>query len=125
MKTAVSYMLIAYLWTVVVILPGIHTADPAHHHHPFDHSAKAEEDPCHRKMYHRDFDKGCKHDSHYANPVEVCSLCDLFLNADVFSFFHHADEAGFQFTSQNLICLKPIYPFLFFFANSVRGPPAI
>ncbi|MBK9107777.1 MAG: hypothetical protein IPM92_05195 [Saprospiraceae bacterium] len=81
---------IVLVLAIIAILPSLHIVESQNnqHHHSFEHSIDKEEDPCHRKIYHRDFNKGCQHDSHYSVPIESCSLCDLFLNADVFSFFN-------------------------------------
>src|SRR5687768_17415400 len=45
------------------------------------HDEADENDPCHRKLYHDDFSKGCEHKSHLL-ASKKCSLCDHHLTAD-------------------------------------------
>jgi len=41
-----------------------------HHHHERAHSAEAERDPCHRRIFHADAEAGCQHPAHLA-PLEL------------------------------------------------------
>jgi hypothetical protein len=46
-----------------------------------DHSAKAEQDGCHRTLYHAEKNDGCKHNSHFVN-FDKCTLCNHFFQSD-------------------------------------------
>jgi hypothetical protein len=43
------------------------------------HTVKAEKDPCHRSLYHRD--KACDHKTHVSG-LKKCPLCQLSFHAD-------------------------------------------
>ncbi len=111
-----------YLGNVVVT----DVAHPLFHQHEHEevHTASAEQDPCHRAIYHGEKETGEAHHNHVSQVHEKCTLCDVIIHRD-----HRLTETP-QFTSAEAAAT----PFSFYLVFSsfgsqpsslTRGPPAI
>ena len=68
------------------------------HSHQSDqcaHNSIEESDPCHRSLVHHDFENGCKHATHFENPIRHCPLCDVILHFDhiVHEFYYCQNDS--------------------------------
>ncbi|MEZ4987408.1 MAG: hypothetical protein R2795_20580 [Saprospiraceae bacterium] len=80
-KQSIQHTLVA--WGLMLLLlfaqseawvwhPFLH----ADHHHEH-HAAAAEQDACHRAIFHHDTINGCEHPAHLSQPTWDCELCDF------------------------------------------------
>jgi hypothetical protein len=85
------------------------------------HDEADENDPCHRKLYHDDFSKGCEHKSHFLS-LKKCSLCDHHLTVDKIL---QSDELPIAI-DHTFSCARTVIttaPLTFSFQLPARGPP--
>lgn len=79
-------------------------------------------DPCHRSLIHHDLENGCKHATHFSNPLKHCSLCDILLHFDQLiigqKYFLHNSFAIVEEIKFIQIFIPAFYHF-----HQSRGPP--
>ena len=83
------------------------------------HTVKAEKDPCHRSLYHRD--KGCDHKTHVSS-LKKCPLCQFSFHAD--QWMSVASPAGHRLaTASSQTRLVQLYVHPCALPGSSRAPP--
>lgn len=118
-----SLLLLFGYFLNVVSFESFHQA--VHHHEHADlHTEEAEEDACHRAIYHGETSQDCEHKSHIAETHASCELCKVTV-----SRFHFAskitkvvdypfDYSAYQVSSISAFgCGHSL-------SSSPRGPPA-
>jgi hypothetical protein len=85
------------------------------------HHVADENDPCHRKLYHHDFSKGCEHSAHFI-ASKKCSLCDHHLTTDKIVYTEtKASEFRHSFSFLSVAILAA--PTTHALQIPARGPP--
>lgn len=72
------FLLVAYLF--VFLFSNI-SHEIAHDHEESQelHTLEAEQDDCHRTIYHAEKNNGCDHREHFLPYTASCDLCDAFI----------------------------------------------
>jgi len=87
------------------------------------HSALNEKNPCHKDIYHREKDNGCKHTAHLIK-VEKCKHCHILFHADQVTLSATSSKITFHdfvvLTNFMSVTLSGIN-----LQQSLRGPPTI
>ena len=87
------------------------------------HTVEAEQDECHRTLYHAAQNNGCDHREHFLPSSSSCELCDAFIRN-----YQIDDEASFIAAAEFLLELEEtklplsISP-VFVYQRSPRAPP--
>ena len=117
-------MLLAGYFLNVVSFERFHQA--VHHHEHADlHTEEAEEDACHRAIYHGESSHDCEHKSHLLETEIACDLCKVTVSR------FHFNSATVQASNQpNQFAHIQATSTAFLDSNcslvySPRGPPAI
>jgi hypothetical protein len=97
------------------------------HSHPTDqceHNSIAESDPCHRSLVHHDFENGCKHSTHFENPLKHCSLCDMVLHFDHINHGLYYNQIDVELITEEIAFDACFISGTYFYTQG-RGPPTI
>ncbi|MBK7797950.1 MAG: hypothetical protein IPJ53_02460 [Saprospiraceae bacterium] len=114
------------LMIFIYLLAIFQTSGSYFHTHEHDvgisHNAEVEKDACHRTIYHRDLNHGCKHPSHLTKAAKKCSLCEgiLFLDTariDAFAFLLNF------YNVQEISSYAPLVKLVFHSEIMNKGPP--
>lgn len=93
------------------------------HEHAVEHTEQAEEDPCHRALYHQDKENGCEHRSHIV-VADKCDLCDVIAPVDALSLSLFSFTSDFLFPEKNTFGRYIIHTGANLHLPS-RAPPAV
>lgn len=119
-----SLLLLFGYFLNVVSFESFHQA--IHHHdHSELHTEEAEEDACHRAIYHGETSHDCEHKSHLAETHDSCELCKVTV-----SRVHFASEVvdvleNYAQYTVNKPASTKVFGCNFSLAFSPRGPPAL
>ena len=95
------------------------------HQHPsqVSHSIEAENDPCHKAIYHVEEEKACKHESHISKK-ESCCDCHLLFHSDQIIFRNSlAQSRNHQVFDGSILILS--HPEEITLYHPSRGPPLV
>ncbi len=101
-----------------------HVHHDAEDHHHVHHDEEAEQDACHRAIYHQEQGDGCTHDAHILAQTTGCEFCDSLLSqTDLLEELelYAANETVALVTSNFSQQHQPLY-----WSNHtpLRGPPS-
>ncbi len=115
--TALSLLMFAPgIW-----IPALHSEDG--HGHDSCHTGFVETDPCHRKIVHSDFERGCAHAQHLSGESTYCAGCRL-LFAGFQQFVHcFVPDARFSMEAPVLVFLGLAHPLSLTLLARGRSPP--
>ena len=85
------------------------------------HSEEQEEDPCHRTVYHDDWQKGCHHATHLI-VSDKCQICDCAIHSDQSLVSSHIDSPV-PYPIKQFITYKNNLDSYFAVISSSRAPP--
>ena len=106
----------------VVSFNGFHEAIH-HHEHAELHTEEAEEDACHRAIYHGETSHDCEHKSHLTQTINDCDLCKVTVsrfhyNPNIVQALEKPVHVAF-----NKPASTKVFGYDFSLAYAPRGPP--
>ena len=116
----------AFLMICIYLLAIFQTNGSYFHVHEHDveisHNPELEKDACHRTIYHRDLNHGCKHPSHLTKENKRCTLCEGILILDKTSFEISVFYLNFH-TSQEIYPYSSLSESILKSELKNKGPP--
>ena len=124
LKATVSLLLFFAYFLNVVSFESFHHA-VHHHEHAELHTQEAEEDACHRAIYHGETSHDCEHKSHIAKTETDCDLCKVTVsrfhfNSTVVKAVEKPEQIAF-----NQPTGTKVFGYNFSLVHAPRGPPAL
>lgn len=115
-----------WFWAYFLNVVSFESFHQAIHHHDHSelHTQEAEEDACHRAIYHGETSHDCEHKSHITETITDCDLCkvlttrssDFVVSSQFKLDFFEVSTNDFIFGSEAIA--EP-----FFHHTFLRGPP--
>lgn len=116
-------LLLLVLYVAVSLKPEIIHSYAHDHMALVSHSDEQETDPCHRLIYHSDFDQDCNHDSHLV-VADKCQMCDLVYHGDK-TLLSNISFAAREFGSEHFDFYKLSLDSYWAVISSSRAPPTL
>lgn len=110
----------AYLWLILGL--------PVHgivHQSKLEEVCLEQDNSCHLKLVHADFENGCEHDSHFKEETKTCEICVLLQSVSAQTLTKEQEvipsfETSFQNTG-----LTTSFSHILYCLPEYRGPPVI
>lgn len=118
-----SLLLLSGYFLNVISFESFHQSVHQHNHSEL-HNQAAEQDACHRAIYHGDVAADCHHKGHFAKTVTDCDLCKVTVSR--FHFASRVRNIAAQPFASKKYSISRIEAISFDHSDSFspRGPPA-
>jgi len=122
---AVAMLLGSYL--SAFLFSELHSVLSHDHSHTHEScSVEAEKDPCHRLIFHNDFQGECEHEGgHFHSPKHECELCDALIAQFDFPKITTTDIEIFKSESPDITFEEKIIIHFSYPSILLRGPPVM